>query len=253
MTWAPAWVFSSQMSSTFPILHLTVPSPSKSHSWLGPPLGLATRTVEDPCCTSSANLGTEIPHFKMFLVLSNLNQYALSHWFSYCLHEYMNEWINGSLLIGAIALKWESPSCRMCDPEVRYKWDVLEEPGTLRWRQSASPKNCKIFTKLHSVTFPKTPLISTAVGTLVVFYIHVSVHCKSVYLEDQRDAALSSLYLFYSQVTLHVSGVSRTRRQEYTNFGYNHWYKSWIWRYNVKIRLKRVHGRAATSLWTWPN
>jgi len=29
-----------------------------------------------------------------------------------------------------------------------------------------------------------------------------------MYVEDQRDAFLSSLYLFYCQVTLHVSGVS---------------------------------------------
>jgi hypothetical protein len=45
----------------------------------------------------------------------------------------------------------------------------LEEPGTLRWRQSASPKKCKIFTKLRGVTFPKIPLISSAVRTLVAF------------------------------------------------------------------------------------
>ena len=48
----------------------------------------------------------------------------------------------------------------------------------------------------------------------------------SMYLEDQQDAVLSSLYLFYCQVTLHVSGVSRTHNQEYTNCTYNHWYKS---------------------------
>jgi hypothetical protein len=62
----------------------------------------------------------------------------------------------------------------------------------------------------------------------------------------------SKQYLFYCQVTLHVSGVFRTHHQEYTNCSYNHWYKSWIWWYNGKIRLKRVHGRAGTSLWTWP-
>jgi len=37
------------------------------------------------------------------------------------------------------------------------------------------------------------------------FYVHISMHHKSVYLEDQRDAVLSSLYLFYCQVTLHVT------------------------------------------------
>ena len=69
------------------------------------------------------------------------------------------------------------------------------------------------------------------------------------YLEDQRDAVLSSLYLFYCQVTLHVSGVSRTHHQEYTNCSFNHWYRWWIWRCSDKIRLKRAHGRAAASLW----
>jgi len=68
-----------------------------------------------------------------------------------------------------------------------------------------------------------------------------------MYLEDQQDAVLSSLYLFYCHVILHVSGVSRTHHQEYTNCSYNHWYKTWIWRCNDKIRLKRVHGRAATK------
>ena len=58
------------------------------------------------------------------------------------------------------------------------------------------------------------------------FYVHISVHHKSMYLEDQRDTVLSSLYLFYCQVTLHVLGVSRTHHQEYTNCSYNHWYKS---------------------------
>ena len=63
------------------------------------------------------------------------------------------------------------------------------------------------------------------------FYVHISVHHKSMYLEDQRDAVLSSLYLLYCQVTLFVSCVSRTHHQEYTNCSYNHWYKSWIWRW----------------------
>jgi len=51
-----------------------------------------------------------------------------------------------------------------------------------------------------------------------------------MYLEDKRDAVLSNLYLFYCQVTLHVSCVSRTHHQECTNCGYNHWYKSKFWR-----------------------
>jgi len=29
------------------------------------------------------------------------------------------------------------------------------------------------------------------------FYVHISVYHKSTYLEDQRDAVPSSLYLFY--------------------------------------------------------
>jgi len=37
-----------------------------------------------------------------------------------------------------------------------------------------------------------------------------------MYLEEQQDAVLSSLYLFYCQVTLQVSIVSRTHHQEYT-------------------------------------
>jgi len=44
-----------------------------------------------------------------------------------------------------------------------------------------------------------------------------------MYLEDQRDAVLSSLYLFYCQIALHVSDVSRAHYQEYTNCSYNHW------------------------------
>jgi len=47
-----------------------------------------------------------------------------------------------------------------------------------------------------------------------------------MYLEDQRDAVPSSLYVFYCQVTLHVSGVCRTHHQECTNCTYNHWYNS---------------------------
>ena len=34
----------------------------------------------------------KIPHFNIFLVLCKVNQFALSHWFFYCLHDCMNEW-----------------------------------------------------------------------------------------------------------------------------------------------------------------
>jgi len=52
----------------------------------------------------------------------------------------------------------------------------------------------------------------------------------TMYLEDHRNAVLSRLYLFYCQVTLHVSGVSRTHHQEHTSCSYKHWYKSKVWR-----------------------
>jgi hypothetical protein len=32
-------------------------------------------------------------------------------------------------------------------------------------------------------------------------YVHITVHHKSMYLEDEQDAVPSSLYLFYCQVT----------------------------------------------------
>ena len=65
-----------------------------------------------------------------------------------------------------------------------------------------------------------------------------------MYLEDQRDAVLSSLYLFYCQVTLHVSGVSRTHHQEYTNCSYKHWYKSCC-------KLQRYHLDENCGLESW--
>jgi len=68
--------------------------------------------------------------------------------------------------------------------------------------------------------------LTTYITLLLLFHVHISVHHNSMYLEDQQDAALSGLYLFYCQVTLQVSGVSRTHHQEYTNCSYNHWYKS---------------------------
>ena len=85
----------------------------------------------------------------------------------------------------------------------------------------------------------------------LIIYVHISVHHKFMFLKDQRDAILSSTYLLYCQVTLHVSGVSRAHHHDYTNCSYNHWYKSWIWRCNDKIRLKRVHGRTAVAARPW--
>jgi len=61
-----------------------------------------------------------------------------------------------------------------------------------------------------------------------------------MYIEDQRDAVVSRLYLFYCQVTLQVSGVSRTHHQEYKNCSYKHWYRSWIWRCNDKILFTAI-------------
>jgi hypothetical protein len=60
---------------------------------------------------------------------------------------------------------------------------------------------------------------------------HFYARQKSVYLEDQQDAVLRSLYLSYCQVTLHVS---RTHHQEYT-------------------AVVTTTGTEATSIWTWPN
>jgi len=54
----------------------------------------------------------------------------------------------------------------------------------------------------------------------------LQIHYLFMYFKDQQDAVLSTLYLFYCQVTQSVSGVSRTYHQEYTNCSYNHWYKS---------------------------
>ena len=152
MTRVPGLDHFRHASSTRPKLLLIVPSPSKSHSWLRPTWGLEMHTVNDPCFTSSNNLGTKIPHFKVFLVLVIFILFALSHWFFYCLHECMNEWLNGSLLIWKITLKWGIPSCGMWGPEIRYKWDDSEEPATLRWRQSASPKLVKFYqtTRCHT-------------------------------------------------------------------------------------------------------
>jgi len=168
MRGVPGAVFPPRMSSTFPILLLIVPSLSKSHSWLGRPQGLEMITLQEHCCTSSTHMDKKIPHFNIFLVLCNVNLFALSHWFSYCLHECMNEWVNDSLLIWTTALKWGTPSCGLCSSEIRYKWDVSEEPPTLWWRQSASPQNCNILTRIRGVTFPKTPIISSAVRTLEI-------------------------------------------------------------------------------------
>ena len=63
-------------------------------------------------------------------------------------------------------------------------------------------------------------------------------------LEDQRYAVLSSLYLSYSQVTLHVSGVSRNHHLECTNCSYNHLYKSCC-------KLQRYHLDRNCGLENW--
>jgi hypothetical protein len=76
------------------------------------------------------------------------------------------------------------------------------------------------------------------------FYVRFSVHHKSMNLEDQRDAVLSSLYLFYCQVTLNVSGVCRTHHQEYTKCSYNNWYKSYC-------KLQRYHLDENCGLENW--
>jgi hypothetical protein len=47
-----------------------------------------------------------------------------------------------------------------------------------------------------------------------------------MFWNNQQDAVQSRLYLFYCQVTLHISGVSRTYHQEYINCSYTHWHKS---------------------------
>jgi hypothetical protein len=47
-----------------------------------------------------------------------------------------------------------------------------------------------------------------------------------MFWNNQLDAFQSSLYLFYCQVTLQVSSVSRTHHQNYINCSYNHWHKS---------------------------
>jgi len=74
--------------------------------------------------------------------------------------------------------------------------------------------------------FPREDKITGRI--LSQFYVHTSVHVFN--LEEQQDAVLSSLYLFYFEVTLHVSGVSRTHHQEYISCSYNYWYKSKVWR-----------------------
>jgi hypothetical protein len=50
---------------------------------------------------------------------------------------------------------------------------------------------------------------------ICVFYIHGSVHHKSVLIKVQRDATGCSLFYFIAKNTLHVSGVSNTHHQEY--------------------------------------
>jgi hypothetical protein len=69
--------------------------------------------------------------------LGKVNQFVLSYWLSYCLHECMNEWhsahVNKCLKMRNIALLDVRPRSTV--------WDVSEELATLRWSQPASPQN----------------------------------------------------------------------------------------------------------------
>jgi hypothetical protein len=47
------------------------------------------------------------------------------------------------------------------------------------------------------------------------FYIHGSVHHKSVLVMVKQDATGCSLFYFTAKNTLHVSGVSNTHQKEY--------------------------------------
>jgi len=99
MTGVQGLLFSPLRSSIRPSLLLIVSSAPNIHCWLRPHFGLDIHTLLVPSFTSSTNLGKKIPHFKFFLVLGNVNQFALSHWFSYYLHECMNGCINCSLFV----------------------------------------------------------------------------------------------------------------------------------------------------------
>jgi hypothetical protein len=74
-------------------------------------------TMRDPSFTSSTNLGTKVHYFKIFLVLCNVNEFALPHWYSYYLHECTNEWLNDSLLIWNITLKC-GPNFLICELKI---------------------------------------------------------------------------------------------------------------------------------------
>jgi hypothetical protein len=60
-----------------------------------------------------------------------------------------------------------------------------------------------------------TPLFSFKLFQLGVFYVHGSVHRESILITVQRDATVSSLFLFCCKITLRVSGVNYTHHQEY--------------------------------------
>jgi len=74
-----------------------------------------------------------------------------------------------------------------------------------------------------------------------------------MYLEDQRDAVLSSLFILLPSHSyifrVSPAPIIRNTQAVVTTTGTSQ--KSG--ECNDKIRLKRVHGRAATSPWTWPN
>ena len=80
-------------------------------------------------------------------------------------------------------------------------------------------RNASLYKYLLYSVYPITLRLSK-IGTCFESYHELHV------LDNKRDAVLSSLYLFYCQVTLHVSGVFRTHHQEYTNCSYNHWYST---------------------------
>jgi hypothetical protein len=62
-------------------------------------------------------------------------------------------------------------------------------------------------------TFSHPPALDQALQQ--EFYIHGSVHHKSILIMAQRDAAGCSLFYFTAKNTLHVSGASNTHHQEY--------------------------------------
>jgi len=61
---------------------------------------------------------------------------------------------------------------------------------------------------------------------IMTFYVHISMHHKSMYLEDQRDAVLSSLICFTAKpVYMFRESPAPIIRSTQTVVNY-HWYKS---------------------------